>query len=203
MKPFSVMGMISNCIWLWCFSCQFGKCGVLIYCHYSQVHSCYILTFWQVVFVDFKNRMQLCLKGDKSQWKCRMNCVGGIPEGRVYRYPKNNFQKFSTPSRIRQSSKQWHRPSCCLGVGSGFRNRGKYKCTRLPNVKSEYDPRTKKKQMIVLSWPCTSLIEPEQRSKALWRYRLSLYLHPGSSWLSPHAINFNNHFDYFIIKSDE
>ena len=54
-------------------------------------------------------------------------------------------------------------------------------------LRTAFHPRMKKKRrwLNFLSRPWTTFVEAESSSKGLWRYCLSLYVHPSSLWLPP------------------
>ena len=121
---------------------NFWKINFLLYQRYWDVIMLHI-DFWQVMLMDFKNRMQLCLKVNKKQQKCHMNCVGGMLEGRVCGHLKKWFLEQNEHWAASKYTRYhwawiWREPNC-----SWLGNREKSNCTRLANVKSEHDPRMK------------------------------------------------------------
>ena len=134
-----------------------------------DISKTYILTFVRPCkFVDCKNRIHRCRKKNTRQWKYLVNCVGGMPEGRVttgaWASKKCNREVFNNET---QSSELWAESTETRhhavwggwpGEGPdspGLRSWEKSKCTRLANIESEYDPRTMKKRswLNVLSLP--------------------------------------------------
>ena len=99
---------------------------------------------------EFQNRMHLCLKVNKRQRKCRMNCMSGMLEGRVTTRCLDLRKNYITAEdfdlgvggelREKESGKRETRCHAVLGAGRGpdglgVRVKKSLKCTKLAKSK--------------------------------------------------------------------
>ena len=79
---------------------------------------------------------------------------------------------------IKVNKRQWKCYVNCIGRVCRCPKKYNNRSFQPQRQSAEYDPRMKEewRWLNVLIWPCTRLVEVQQRSKALWIYRLSLSL---------------------------
>ena len=169
-------------------------------CYNNQFHLSR-LSLWYVIYWHLRGRVSsgiskqeihLGLKVNKRELKCHMNCFGRMLEGRVRNDRKRYNEKMFNPEKHRE----WQRaessteetlyvtPPCALiwrgQMFPGWEVREKSKCTRLTNIDSEYDPRTKKKRKWEDVLNQSSWRQNEEETNMIKCFKSALYQPRGS-----------------------